>query len=249
VIHPVNAGIEILHVNEQSNKARIRAEAGVVMQDLIDFCLKNELTGLEEFSGIPSTVGGAFYINLHYFEFLLSDFFLNGRVISRETGELREVGPDWFRFGYDQSRLHEHDFFLVDAVFEVEKSTAMEAAYATGRRDEIIRHRDRRYPDSNTCGSFFRNFHPDEVEFTVGDQKMIYVAYYLDNLGVKGRLSHGDAAVSSKHANMIVTQDGAQSSDVINLARKMQELVQENYGIMPQPECQLIGFREYPLHR
>jgi len=27
----------------------------------------------------------------------------------------------------------------------------------------------------------------------------------------------------------------------------MQELVYEKFGIIPQPECQLIGFKEYPL--
>ena len=37
------------------------------------------------------------------------------------------------------------------------------------------------------------------------------------------------------------------AADIINLARTMQELVQKEYGIMPQPECRIIGFKEYPL--
>ncbi len=247
VIHPMNR--QIRAVEEDEAGVRVRAGAGVVMQDLIDHCLKNEISGLEEFSGIPSTVGGAVYINLHYFEFLLSDFFQKGKVIAADTAEISEVESEWFQFGYDQSRLHQHEYFLFDAEFLLKRVSALEAAYGTGRRDEIIRHRDRRYPNSNTCGSFFRNFHPEEVDMQINGRDMIYVAYYLDNVGVKGRLKIGQAGVSSKHANMIVTEDGAKTEDVLKVVREMQNRVREAYDIIPQPECQLIGFDEYPIYR
>lgn len=76
---------------------------------------------------------------------------------------------------------------------------------------------------------------------------MIYVAYYLDKLAVKGSLKVGDAVVSYQHANMLVNQGNATSSDIIALARTMQKMVYERYGIIPQPECRLLGFGEYPL--
>ena len=76
---------------------------------------------------------------------------------------------------------------------------------------------------------------------------MIYVAYYLDKLGIKGELSHGGAIVSHQHANMLVNFNNAKSSDIIDLATKMQEMVQERFNIIPQPECQLIGFKNNPL--
>jgi len=76
---------------------------------------------------------------------------------------------------------------------------------------------------------------------------MIYVAYYLDKIGVKGSLQKGGAIVSYQHANMLVNQGTATSTDIIVLARAMQEMVQKEFGILPQPECRLIGFKEYPL--
>jgi UDP-N-acetylmuramate dehydrogenase len=57
----------------------------------------------------------------------------------------------------------------------------------------------------------------------------------------------GDAVVSYQHANMIVNKGNATAQDIITLARTMQQLVYNEYGIIPQPECQLIGFNEYPL--
>ena len=76
---------------------------------------------------------------------------------------------------------------------------------------------------------------------------MIYAAYYLDKIGVKGQLQVGDAIVSYQHANMLVNKGHATSADIITLARAMQELVQQQFGVVPQPECQLIGFKEWPL--
>jgi len=60
-------------------------------------------------------------------------------------------------------------------------------------------------------------------------------------------LRSGNAIVSPQHANMIINLGIATSTDIIILAREMQKLVQEKFGILPEPECQLIGFKEYPL--
>ena len=225
----------------------VTAKAGCTMHDLIEFCLANNISGLEEFSGIPGTVGGSVFINLHYFQFFLSDFLINAQVIEQKTGEVKTVDLDWFAFGYDQSRLMQRDYYLVSATFRLKKVTDLETAYAKGRRVEIIRHRNSRYPSVRTCGSFFRNFHDNEVTLMSNGKKMIYVAYYLDKIGIKGQLQVGDAVVSYQHANMIVNSGKATSTDIVELVRTMQQMVKDAYGITPQPECLLIGFKTYPL--
>jgi hypothetical protein len=88
----------------------------------------------------------------------------------------------------------------------------------------------------------------EEIPFLIKGKKVPYVAYYLDKIGVKGDLTVGNAGVSYQHANMLVTKPGATSADVVELARKMQELVYKQFGIMPEVECQLVGFKEYPLY-
>jgi UDP-N-acetylmuramate dehydrogenase len=78
-------------------------------------------------------------------------------------------------------------------------------------------------------------------------KKLIYVAYYLDKIGVKGALSCGGATVSYQHANMLVNSGNATSNDLITIACTMQQKVFDAYGITPQPECRLLGFSQYPL--
>jgi UDP-N-acetylmuramate dehydrogenase len=245
VIRPQLTTIEILSSSDTT--AYVKADAGVTMPQLIDYCLQHNIIGLEEFSGIPGTVGGSVYINLHYFEFLLAHFLVSADIIHKKNGTLHTVDAQWFNFGYDDSELQKKDYFLVNATFKLKRATDEQTAFANGRKTEIIRHRAHRYPQARTCGSFFRNFLPEEITLEIDKKRIIFVAYYLDKIGVKGTLKHGNALVSHQHANMIVNTGNATSADIIAVARTMQQLVQKKFGITPQPECQLVGFTEYPL--
>jgi UDP-N-acetylmuramate dehydrogenase len=246
VIKPHLNTISIL-THENDSIVFVKSDAGVTMPNLIDFCLENNIIGLEEFSGIPGTVGGSVYINLHYFDFLLADFLVSAEIIHKKNGTIHTVEAQWFNFGYDDSELQKKDYFLLSATFKLTRVCNEQAAFAAGRKTEIIRHRAHRYPQSFTCGSFFRNFLPEEVSLQINNKKIIFVAYYLDKIGIKGALQIGGALVSHQHANMIINIGNATSADIIAVAREMQRLVQEKYGILPQPECQLIGFKNYPL--
>jgi len=247
VIKPNMTEINVLKSNVSEKLGHVTAGAGVKFQDLINYCLDNNLSGLEEFSGIPGTVGGSVYINIHYFEFLLSQFLTQATVIEKSTGKVLQVDNAWFNFGYNQSTLLAREYFLLDATFKLKKVDVLEAAYHKGRRDEIIRHRVKRYPYKGTCGSFFRNFYESEVSVESAGKKMIYVAYYLDKIGVKGNLKSGGAIVSHQHANMLVNLGQATTDDIVKLARTMQQLVFDNFGILPKSECQMIGFKNSPL--
>jgi UDP-N-acetylmuramate dehydrogenase len=245
VIHPALKNISFI---QNSDHIHVTAGAGVSMHELIDACLAHSALGLEEFSGIPGTVGGSVFINIHYFEFLLSKFITQATVINAQTGEIIQVDHAWFNFSYNYSTLHENNYYLVDATFKLRLADSpLDVAYAQGRKKEIIRHRQSRYPNSGTCGSFFRNFYPEEVTLESMGKKLIFVAYYLDKIGVKGALSCGGAVVSYQHANMLVNSGTATTADLITVARTMQQKVFDAYGITPQPECRLLGFTEYPL--
>ncbi len=247
VIRPALNELSYTLIDE--NNALVTAGAGVTMDQLIEYCLSHQLGDLEEFSGIPGTVGGSVYINLHYFQFLLSQFLVTAKVIDSTNNSVHTVDNAWFNFGYDYSTLHSETHYLIDATFKVKRLFPLDVAFARGRRTEIMRHRFNRYPTSHTCGSFFRNFLPAEVVHEKTGIQLPYVAYYLDKIGVKGSLRIGDAAVSHQHANMIVNKGTATSTEIIELAQKMQQMVHNEFNLLPQPECRLIGFKEYPLKK
>lgn len=244
----IRPALKSIHTTASDNETiLVTAEAGASMQELIIYCLNNNILGLEEFSGIPGTVGGSVFINLHYYEFFLSHFLHSATVIEKSNATIKSVDTSWFSFDYNTSRLLRRDFFLLNATFKLKKASELQTAHAWGRRVEIIRHRIKRYPSTHTCGSFFRNFFPHEVAPEDGRLGIIHCAYYLDRAGVRGLAHCGKALVSHQHANMIVAQPGSTTTDIITLARSMQQTVFDMFGIIPQPECQLIGFSEYPL--
>jgi len=232
---------------KEKDAVLVTAGAGTTMHDLIEYCLAHNVIGLEEFSGIPGTVGGSVYINLHYFNFLLAQFLVSAQIINKHTGRIKIVNNDWFAFGYNYSTLHQQNNYLLTATFKLKQACDIKTAYAKGRRQEIIRHRTARYPSTHTCGSFFRNFYENEITQEINQKKIIFVAYYLDKIGVKGQLQHGGAVVSHQHANMIVNTNNATTTDIITVAKEMQNLVKKQFGMIPQPECQLIGFKNNPL--
>jgi UDP-N-acetylmuramate dehydrogenase len=236
------------YINE--DEGLITAGAGVTIEALIKYCLENALLfGLEEFSGIPSTVGGALFINLHYYEFLISQFVYSALVYDIQTKETIKVSQEWFEFGYDISKIkREKRYIILEASFLLKRNTIMYAQYAKGRSIEIIRHRENRYPYKRTCGCFFKNFSPEQVPLSLEGKRIVASSYYLDKVGVRGELKVNNTSVSSKHANMIIHNGKGLSSEVIEIAKIMQKKVYDAYSLLLEPECELIGFSEYPLY-
>jgi UDP-N-acetylmuramate dehydrogenase len=230
----------------------LTVSAGNSLEETIIYMLREaKLIGLEEFSGIPSSIGGALFINIHYFQFLIAQFVFEATVYDMKNEIIKTVDRDWFRFGYDDSMLkRDKNFILIDATFKLKKATELEIAFAEGRSLEIIRHRKSRFPYEKTCGCFFKNFLPDDVGLgvTAEGKKILAAGYYLDQIGIKGSLKRGHSFVSSKHANMI-THDGlGKASEIIEIAKIMQQEVFKKFGLFLEPECELIGFSKNPLY-
>ena len=59
--------------------------------------------------------------------------------------------------------------------------------------------------------------------------------------GLKG-FSIGQAAVSMKHANFITTTKGVTSEDYRSLVSHVQRVVFEQFGVLLEPEIELLGF-------
>ncbi len=233
VIHQKNGGI-----NVKDNM--VIAESGVVVENLINIALENNLIGLEDFSGIPSTIGGALYINLHYFDSFIADIVRSASILDKNTLEVRSVDQDWFNFGYDSSKLKANkDYMLIDATIELKKVDDYGKYFALGKSKEIIRTRKYKYPSEPSVGSIFQNLTTEEQK--QNDLPTRSVAYLIDVCGLKGT-KVGDALLSHRHSNMIVNIGNAKARDVIELAEIIKEKVKERFGVDLRFEVQLVGF-------
>ena len=218
-----------------SREGVLWAESGAVVADLITEAVERGWSGLEHFAGIPSTVGGAVWQNLHFLSpaperertVFLAEVFDSCEIRSAE-GERKTVGADYVRFGYDDSVFHHKDDVALAATFRLKAGdpAAMRRIVAENLQWRAERHPPLdRYP---SAGSIFKKADG------MGAGRLV------DQCGLKG-LRVGDAQISERHANIIVNLGRATARDVVRLIETAQQAVEERFGVRLEREPILVG--------
>lgn len=214
----------------------VRAGSGVeTFPDLIDATVARGLGGLHHFVGIPSTVGGALWQNLHFLSpapererTVFIEEILDSADLLTEEGERTTVGVDYFEFGYDQSILHHRDDVVLAATFRLDEVPVAELRRVMR---ENLEWRDDRHPDLwlyPCAGSIFQKIEG------IGAGRLI------DECGLKGHV-HGGAGIFHRHANIIVNLGGATASEVRTLIDLARDTVARETGHELVPEIAFIG--------
>jgi UDP-N-acetylmuramate dehydrogenase len=223
---------EVTFVDER----RVRAGAGVqTFMRLINDTVSRGLGGLHHYVGIPSTVGGAIWQNLHFLSpppererTCFIEEVVESASILTEEGERRTVDNAYFRFGYDYSILHDRDDVVLDVTFRLDPQPEQELRFIMR---ENLQWRDDRHPDLwlyPSAGSIFK-----KIE-NVGAGRLI------DQCGLKGHI-FGNAQFFHRHANIIVNLGGATAADVRGLIALAQETVQRELGYELTTEIGMVG--------
>lgn len=231
VIHNCAQGITLDH-----NTYRVHAESGAIMYpDLIEEVVSNGYAGLEHYVGIPSTVGGALWQNLHFLSpppqrertMFIEEVVHSAEVLSTE-GERRTVDVGYFDFGYDYSVLHECNDVVLSATFQLKPGTEAQMRHTM---DANLQWRAERHP-------------PLDVEPSVGSifKKIegIGAGRLIDECGLKGTRI-GGAMVTHRHANIFVNADTATAADVRALIEYVQTVVKRETGVQLETEIDFIG--------
>ena len=212
---------------------RVIAESGATIADLIRLAAERGLSGFEHFAGIPSSVGGAIWQNLHFLSpdrqrtMFIETIVESARVLLA-NGEVAEVDRDWFNFGYDDSRLHHEEIVVLNVTFKLVPSSP-EAILAQAEANlEWRRQRQPPVEEFPSCGSVFKKIEG------IGAGRLI------DAAGLKG-YRIGGVHVSEKHANFLVNTDNGTARDVMNLVHHIQTTVQQNSGYFLEMEIRCIG--------
>ncbi|MFT5145097.1 MAG: UDP-N-acetylmuramate dehydrogenase, partial [Thalassolituus oleivorans] len=181
----------------------VTAESGCVMYpELIESAVASGLSGLEHYVGIPSTVGGAIWQNLHFLSpaperartIFIAEVVSQASLLTEE-GKRRIVGVDYFKFGYDESILHTRDDIVLSVTFRLE-----EADPVVMRRTmaENLEWRSSRHPpleSEPSAGSIFKKIDG------VGAGRLI------DGCGMKGTRV-GGIEITRRHANILINRGG-----------------------------------------
>jgi UDP-N-acetylmuramate dehydrogenase len=219
----------------QTAPTRVRAEAGVSINGLVRWLIGRQLRGLESWAGTPGTVGGAIYGNAHYGGHNISEHVTEVLVMSSD-GDCTVVAASEMAFAYDASRLQSTAEVVVWAEFAVAAGVADELR-AVARAS--LAHRKRTQPlHLPSAGCVFQNPHPDRDR--VPDGIPWSAGALVDRAGLKGSRV-GGAAVSTAHANFIVTDASATAADVRQLITQAAAAVSRRFGVDLRQEIVFVG--------
>ena len=219
------------------------AEAGAPMGALVQFTFLRGIKNFANFAGLPGTVGGAIYGNAGSFGKSAGDFILDVEAIDKE-GKIKKIEKKEAGFDYRFSNFKKNNLIILSAKFSVEYGDKKEIS---GIMQECMQKRIQTQPLSeSSAGCVFRNtkieeilpedlqnlFHIfPELKNISAKNKQIPSSFLIDKAGFKGA-KVGEAEISQKHANFLITHKGAKARDVALLIEKIKEGVKEKFGVV-----------------
>jgi UDP-N-acetylmuramate dehydrogenase len=203
---------------------KVMTGAGIGLPELLRFCARNGLSGLEPLAGIPGTVGGGIRMNAGSWGMEIGDR-LSSLMVMDHTGGIRWLKHAEVKFDYRGIDLPA-DEILLQGEFTLHKGEDEEIM---GKMKDFLSRRKETQPlFQPSAGSIFKN--PPDAP----------AGKLIEEAGFKG-MRRGDAMVSPLHANFIVNVGTARARDVLELITLIRERVYQESGTMLELEVQIIG--------
>lgn len=215
-------------INLKKNQRLVTCFSGTSMANLVNFCTKNDISGLEQFAGLPGTVGGAVFMNARCFESQISDilFYTTFMEYSEKKANLHHILKNSSDWDYKKSPFQNGKSFITTATFLLEQKNHSEHENIEKNCKKYISERvNKGHFKFPSAGSVFKNNH------TFGKPS----GKIIDEAGLKG-FQIGNAKVADFHGNFIINLGGATQNDVESLVLHIQKTVFEKFGFNLEPE-------------
>lgn len=229
-----------LDYTESADGKLVIFDSGVMLPYAINKTLLQGLTGLQWFAGIPGTMGGSLYNNIHGGTKHFSENFISARIIDAD-GIVKDVDYDFFNFGYDQSILRINPkIVILKLTLNLIQGNLEKANFVA--KEWLKR---KAIQPKNSCGSVFQAIPTDKANEL--DYPTNSAGYIVDKiLNLKGH-SIGNIQISQIHSNFMVNNGGASAIDTLNLIKLVQHKTKEKIGIDLKPEINFLGFSNEEL--
>jgi UDP-N-acetylmuramate dehydrogenase len=199
----------------------LRAGGGADMGRLVLRCVRDGLSGLEGLTGIPGSVGGCVKMNAGGAFGDIGSCVENVRVMTQD-GEIFTRHHDDLAFAYRSTNIT--SAFILGAEFRL---TEDDPQRILKQVKQIWIYKKNTQPlGGRNAGCIFKN------------PRGMSAGALIDKAGLKGRRV-GGAYVSQKHANFILTDEGATASDVLKLINIIRDVVHDNAGVYLELEIEV----------
>jgi UDP-N-acetylmuramate dehydrogenase len=188
------------------------------------------IAGMEFFSGVPGTIGGALRMNAGCYGRETKDVLVEARALTRKGERVQLTNAD-FHFGYRHTEAPE-DLIFIEALFE---GTKDEPAAILERIEALKARREATQPiREKTGGSTFANPDPPGTPNQRSSWKLV------DEAGMRGA-RRGGAQVSELHCNFLLNTGEATAADIEGLGEDVRAAVKAKSGVELRWEIKRIG--------
>lgn len=211
-------------IKSESNYKIIECYSGVLCNKLSNYLKDNNLTGGEELSTIPGTIGGVVTMNASCYDFVTSDHVKE--VLVLDNGLIRWLNKDELEFNYRSSKIMKSKIIVLKVRFCFYNGDNKKIE---NKIKELKLKRQLSQPlKEHNAGSVFKNIN------NVKAWKLI------EECKLKG-FKYKNAEVSQKHANFIINK-GDSGDDIYVLMQIIKKIVKKlkNYDL--ESEWVLINF-------
>ena len=224
-----------LEMEEPRPDTLVRVGAGALLPQLIIWSLEQNLTGLQNFAGIPASVGGCLYNNFHGGTRLFDEFVYEVILLDRKGRPFRLSHAE-MEFAYDQSRLQHTGEIVLEAILKLSHGDIERARRV---RLEWLKRKLKIQPQKDCPGCIFKNLSPETSQKILAPT--VAAGWVIDvGLGLKGT-KIGGVKISEKHANFFVNDGTAKAVDVLELIGLVKAKAREKFGIDLVEEIQMVG--------
>ena len=215
--------IQIKNIDKEN--VEIIVDDGIQMGFFAQKLLKEEITGFEELSGIPGTIGGTVVMNAGAHGKEIKDIIKEVTAVDYD-GNIHLFKNKQCEFEYRHSKFLEGKYIILQVKLLLKKG---KKENIKSKMDEYAKYRKEKQPiEFPSAGSTFKR----GTDFIT--------AKLIDEAGLKG-YSIGGAKISEKHAGFVINTGNATAQDVLDLVKYVTDKVYEKFGKKIELEIKVLG--------
>ena len=220
----IKIDIQFFKIEDNKKDIVVKVGSGNKMMALGIQLKEKEISGFEELSGIPGTVGGAVFMNAGASGKEMKDIVVSTKCMDKD-GKIFELSNEDQKFEYRSSIFNQKEYIILETKLKLEKGNKENIEQ---KMKEYLNKRKEKQPlEYPSAGSTFKR------------QEGIITAKLIDECGLKG-YKIGGAMVSEKHAGFIVNTGDATAKDVLELIKYVKEKVYKETKIRIEEEIKVV---------
>ena len=209
-------------IKKENEITFVRAYSGVDFDRFISYMEENDLSGIENMSGIPGSFGGMTNMNAGAYGTELFDVVEEVEIFEPENKIIKTFKKSELNSKYRTTAIKENKWVVISTVLQLTKGFNKEASL-----DKYNQRKQKHPLNLPNLGSTFKN--------PTGN----FAAQLISDCGLKG-YSVGEAQVSPVHPNFITNMGNAKFKDVLDVIEHVKNTVKENTGIQLETEIIIL---------